>query len=79
MRYIRLESEPLDICWLSETQMAASCADGHVRVIDSQNVNLTQTLLALEGWAYAIAAHPKDGTIAVAGSDGQIRRIQLRK
>lgn len=77
MRYIRLESEPLDICWLSETTIAASCVDGQVRIVDTENVRLLNTIPVIHGWAYAIATHPSDGTIAVAGSNGEIRRVQI--
>lgn len=79
MRYIRLESEPLDICWTSETQLVASCADGQLRVIDSENVKIRETIPVLKGWAYAVAAHPKDGTIAIAGSNGKIRRVHVKR
>ena len=79
MRYIRLASAPLETCWLNDTDLAASCVDGQVRVIDSETVKVLQTIPALNGWAYALAAHPKDGTIAVAGSNGQIRRVQIKQ
>jgi WD40 repeat protein len=79
MRYIRLESEPLDLCWINDTRLVASCADGQLRVIDSENVKVRQTIPVLKGWAYAVAAHPKDETIAIAGSNGQIRRVQVKR
>ena len=77
MRYIRLEAEPLDVCWISETTIAASCDDGQVRIVDTDNLRVLKTKLVLDGWAYAVAPHPSDGTIAVAGSDGKIRRVQV--
>lgn len=79
MRYIRLESEPLDLCWINDTRLVASCTDGQLRVIDSENVKVRQTIPVLKGWAYAVAAHPKDETIAIAGSNGQIRRVQVKR
>jgi WD40 repeat protein len=79
MRYIRLESEPLDICWISETVMVASCVDGQARIVDTESVEVLQIIPVIKGWAYAVAAHPSDGTIAIAGSNGQIRRVQLKK
>ncbi|MCP4944969.1 MAG: hypothetical protein GY924_23710 [Planctomycetaceae bacterium] len=33
----------------------------------------------LRGWAYTVAAHPKDGTIAIAGRNGQTRRVQVKR
>tara|TARA_Y100000385_G_C12922573_1_gene563230 strand:+ start:515 stop:757 length:243 start_codon:yes stop_codon:yes gene_type:complete len=79
MRYVRCESEPLDLCWINDTRLVASCADGQLRVIDSENVKVRQTIPVLKGWAYAVAAHPKDETIAITGSNGQIRRVQVKR
>ena len=79
VRYIRLESEPLDIVWVSESQIVASCVDGQARVVDTENVEVLQTIPAINGWAYAVAIHPKDGTIAIGGSEGQLRRVGLQK
>lgn len=78
MRYVRLESEPLDIAWLSDgSRIVASCVDGRVRVVDPDEVKVTQTLHAINGWAYALAVHSLDGSIAVGGSDGQLLRVIL--
>ncbi len=79
MRYIRLESEPLDIAWINESQIIASCVDGQARLVDAENVTVLRTLPVIQGWAYAIAPHPNDQTIAIAGSDGQIHRMRLQK
>ena len=79
MRYVRLESEPLDIAWISESQIVASCVDGQARMVDTENVEVLQTIPVIKGWAYAVAAHPNDGTIAVAGSNGQLHRVGLTK
>ena len=79
MRYIRLESEPLDIAWVSESQMVASCVDGQARVVDTVNVKVLQSIPVIKGWAYAVAVHPIDSTIAIAGSDGQLHRVRLQK
>ena len=79
VRYVRLETEPLNIAWLSDgSQIAASCVDGRIRVIDADQVKVTQNLPAIEGWAYAIAVHPSDGSLVVGGSDGQLRRVIVR-
>ncbi len=76
VRYIRLESEPLDIAWIGETQIVASCADGQARVIDAEKVEVLETIPVIKGWAYTVASHPQDGTWVLAGSDGQIRRVK---
>lgn len=79
MRYVRLESEPLDIAWIGESRIVASCVDGKARVVDTDNVKVLQTFPAIQGWAYAVASHPNDGTIAIAGSNEQLRRIDFQK
>jgi WD40 repeat protein len=80
VRYVRLDAEPLNIAWLSDgSGIVASCVDGRIRVIDPDEVKVTQDLPAIEGWAYAIAVHPKDHCIAVGGTNGQLRRIELPK
>jgi WD40 repeat protein len=78
MRYVRLESEPLDIAWINGARIVASCVDGQARVVDTENVKVIQTIPVIKGWAYAVAVHPSDGTIAIAGSDGQLHRVGLQ-
>lgn len=79
MRYVRLESEPLDIAWINESQIVASCVDGYARVVDAENVKVLQATPVIQGWAYAVAVHPNDQTIAIGGSDGQIHRVEIQK
>ncbi len=77
VRYIRLQSEPLSMAWLPDgRRLAAACSDGHLRLVDADELKLLGDLPAIDGWAYAIQVHPSDGSIAVAGSNGQIRRIE---
>ena len=78
VRYVRLESEPLCIAWLDSDRVVAGCVDGHVRVVDANDVAVTTTQAAIDGWAYAIAVNAVDGTVAAAGTAGQIRRVDLR-
>lgn len=78
VRYVRLDAEPLDIAWLSDgSRIVASCVDGRVRVVDPNEVKVTQTIPAINGWAYAVAVHSADASIAVGGSDGQLVRVRL--
>ena len=76
-RFLRKSTRQAQL-WLSDgSGIVASCVDGRIRVIDPVKVKVTQDLPAIEGWAYAIAMHPKDQSIAVGGTNGQIRRIEL--
>jgi WD40 repeat protein len=78
VRYVRLNSEPLSIAWLDSDHIVAACVDGHIRVVDANDLTVTDTQAAIDGWAYAIAVNAVDGTVAVAGTGGQIRRVDLR-
>ncbi len=75
VRYVRLERAPLQIAWLDEARVVAACVDGHVRVIDADEVKVVQDLPVIKGWAYAVSVHSTDGSLVVAGTDGQIRRV----
>lgn len=77
VRYVRLEAEPLSIAWLDEDTLVAGCVDGRLRVIDANNVKVTGSYPAIDGWAYAVAVHPDDGSVVVAGTGGQFRRLEL--
>ena len=78
VRYIRLDVESLSIAWLNVDTLIAGCVDGRLRIIDANNVKVTGNHPALDGWAYAVAVHPSDGSVVVAGTSGQLRRIELR-
>lgn len=76
VRYIRLEAEPLCIAWFNDSEhCAAACVDGKVRIINADDVAVTQTMKATTGWAYAVAVHPNDNGLVVGGSNGEIRRF----
>ena len=79
VRYVRLDVEPLNIAWLGDgSSIVATCVDGRVRVVDADEVKVTQTLPAIKSWAYALAVHPSDGSVVVGGADGQLRRIPVQ-
>lgn len=77
VRYIRLEAEPLSIAWLDEDTLVTGCVDGRLRIINANNVKVAGSYPAIDGWAYAVAVHPDDASVVVAGTGGQIRRIEL--
>ena len=78
VRYIRLESEPLNLTWSSDGErILAACVDGHLRIIDPVGVTVTEDLPAIDGWAYALAVHPEGHSVAIGGANGQIRRIEI--
>lgn len=76
VRYIRLKQKPLDLVWIDETTIVASCVDGTAVWIDAVNVKPIRSSALVKGWAYAIARNPLDGSMAIAGSDGKVRKAQ---
>ncbi len=76
VRFTRLPSAPLDLEWLADgSTVAAACIDGHVRIIDPATAEVIQDLSAVEHWAYSLAVHPTDGSLAVGGANQELRRI----
>ncbi len=78
VRFVRLSFPPLAVGWTPDgSRVVASCTDGQVRVIDPETVEVMQKVPAVDGWAYALAVHPSDGSLAVGGQNGQLRRVVL--
>ncbi len=79
IRFVNLPSKPLDVEWLIDGSMiVVACADGHVRLIHPEKVEVTQDIPALDGWAYSIAVHPTDGRIVVGGVAAGLRQIRIQ-
>ena len=79
VRFVKLTSKPLDVEWPKDGSMiVVACADGHVRLIDPDKVEVTQDIPALDGWAYSIAVHPTDGRIVVGGVAAGLRQIRIQ-
>jgi WD40 repeat protein len=78
VRYVRVGSEALNIAWTDDgTRLLAACVDGQVRVIDPDELKVTQVLPGIDGWAYAITVNPDDQTVALGGSNGQIMMLEI--
>ncbi|TWT69305.1 WD40 repeat domain-containing protein [Crateriforma conspicua] len=78
IRFCRLPQQPLKIAWSPDSQtIVAACRDGNLRWIDVASVQVVHTRQAIDGWAYAIAIHPSEPTIVVAGSGGKIQPFPL--
>ena len=78
VRFVRLSFPALAVGWTPDgSRVVASCTDGQVRVIDPETVEVMKELPAVEGWAYALAVHPSDGSLVVGGQNGQLRRVVL--
>lgn len=79
IRYIRLSAAPLAITWINGgSHLVAGCDDGHIRVIDYDRLTVENDQDVMDGWVYAVKAHPFDGSVAAAGSGGTLRRVQLK-
>jgi WD40 repeat protein len=76
VRFVRLKAVPLNVAWLNDgSSIVAACADGHIRIIDPDSVEVTLDIPAVDGWAYSLAVHPADGSIVAGGRNGQVRRV----
>ncbi|MEX2171499.1 MAG: hypothetical protein WD851_19425 [Pirellulales bacterium] len=74
VRFARLDSAPLAIAWTANGKtLWAACHDGQLRAINPDDATVEHDLPALTGPAYCVAVAP-DGTLLVAGTDGQLRR-----
>lgn len=78
MRFAKLPSPALDIEWTPDgAQILAACADGHVRSIDPDTVQITSDIEIGPQWLYTIAIAP-DGTSAfVGGEGGLMQRVKI--
>ncbi len=79
VRYVRLPSEALSIAWLDKETIVASCRDGKLRVVNTFTVKIERVLPAVAKLGYALALHPTDGSAAVGGWNGEIRRVVIRQ
>ena len=76
VKFARFKVAPLDVAWLNDgSKVVASCADGRIRIIDPDLVEVTDEIPALNGWAYSLTVHPTDGSIVIGGANGQVLRI----
>jgi WD40 repeat protein len=75
VRFARLPVEPTSLAWNRDGQrIAVGCTDGKLRIIHPNNVEIEQTLDAVEGWVFEVAASA-DGSFAVGGTAGVIKRV----
>ena len=79
IRFARLESAPMELAWSADGLVLwAACRDGRLRGIDPGSAIVTSSVPGIEGVAYALAVAP-DGSVVIAGTRGQLRRIGVRK
>ena len=79
VKFARLQEAPLNVAWLNKgSKIVAACADGAIRLVDPDSVEVTGEIHALNGWAYSLAVHPMDGSIVIGGPNAQVRRIMLK-
>ncbi len=76
VRFAKLNTIPLAVAWLPDgSQVAVAAADGRVRLIDPDTVEVIDDIPAVDGWAYSLGVHPTDGSLLVGGRNGQLKRI----
>ena len=76
VKFARLKAAPLDVVWSKDgSKVIAACADGYIRIIDPDLVEITDEIPALNGWAYALTVHPTDGSIVIGGPNAEVKRV----
>ncbi len=79
MRFAKLPSPALDIEWTaSGDRLIAACADGHVRVIDPDTVQIVRDIEVSSGWLYALAVSPDEKQAVVGGAGGLLKAVTIR-
>lgn len=79
MRFAKLPSPALDIEWTPDgTSLIAACADGHVRTIDPDSVQITRDVEVGAGWLHTLAIAPDGASAFVGGSSGLMRAVKIR-
>jgi WD40 repeat protein len=77
VRFLRFDTTPLTVAWLpAGNRLAVGCADGRVRVIDPERLEIVSETAAGDGWVYALTAHPRDGSLVAGGQFGQLTQIK---
>ena len=76
VKFARLAEAPMNVAWLNNgARIVAACADGAIRLVDPDSVEVTGEIPALDGWAYSLAVHPRDGSVVIGGPNAQVKRI----
>jgi hypothetical protein len=76
VKFARLNAAPLNVAWLNNgARIVATCADGAIRFVDPDSVEVTGEIQVIDGWAYALAVHPTDGSVVVGGPNAQIKWV----
>ncbi|MCA9142102.1 MAG: hypothetical protein H6821_15805 [Planctomycetaceae bacterium] len=79
MRFAKLPSPALDIEWTPNGEgLVAVCADGHLRVIDPNSVEVTLDIEVDSGWLYTLAVAPDGASAFVGGSGGLMQAVKIR-
>ncbi len=79
MRFATLPSPALDIEWTRDgATLIAACADGHVRTIDPDSVQITHDVEVGTNWLYTIAVASDGASAFVGGSNGLMQAVKIR-
>lgn len=76
VRFVRLPSEPLAICWTRDAKcVVIGCSDGRVRVVDLESAEVRSERVALPGVIHCLAV-AGDDAIVVGGEHGTIKTLR---
>ena len=79
MRFAKLPSPALDIEWTPEgNSLIAACADGHLRAIDPDSVEIIHDVEVGTHWLHTLAVAPDTAVAFVGGSSGLMKAVKIR-
>ena len=58
--------------------LLAACADGHLRTIDPDAVQVTRDIAVTDAWLHTVTAEPDGGSAFVGGTSGVVQAIETR-
>jgi len=80
VRFKRLPSAVLAVTWdRGGRRLLAGCADGRLRIIDPDTLELLQEEATVKGWLHTLAVSPKGDDVLAGGEQGQLKRVHLSR
>ncbi|MAQ88377.1 MAG: hypothetical protein CMM03_00815 [Rhodopirellula sp.] len=77
VRYIRLPTKPLCLAWLTDRHLVAAGRDGILYVVDSLNVEITNSVRASKSWIYSLAYDERTGYVIYTDANGRLGKQKL--
>jgi WD40 repeat protein len=78
MKFKSLPAAVLSVAWRTDgKQLIAGCADGRVRIIDPDSLDVLADPKLLDGWVYTLAVPARGREVLAGGEKGRLARAAL--